>query len=386
MSIYRSTFMKKSFVVAVSLAATFPAVAAETANNAFNPALSLILSGQASYFSKNPSSYSIPGFVLGDEAELGDEGLALSESEITLSSNVDDQFYGQFTVSIAPNNETSVEEAYLQTLDLPSGLTVRFGRLKSGIGYLNSQHAHTWDFTDAPLAYRALLNNQFADDGVRFTWLAPTDIFLELGSELFRGDAFPAANADHHGAGAYTVYGHMGGDVGVSHAWQAGLSHLEAHAQDREASELIFSGDNQINVADFVWKWSSNGNPKDRYFKFQAEYLWGSERGHYTDLGNIDVSHSGWYAQIVYQFIPRWRLGVRYDVVHSDLPSASFYGSVLDPAGVNSHRLSAMLDFSNSEFSRLRLQLNRDESSSEASNQVFLQYQMSLGAHGAHSF
>jgi len=45
-----------------------------------------------------------------------------------------------------------------------------------------------------------------------------------------------------------------------------------------------------------------------------------------------------------------------------------------------------MVDYSNSEFSRLRLQFNRDRSDIVADNQWFLQYQMSLGAHGAHAF
>jgi hypothetical protein len=50
------------------------------------------------------------------------------------------------------------------------------------------------------------------------------------------------------------------------------------------------------------------------------------------------------------------------------------------------HRVSAMTDFSNSEFSRLRLQFNRDDSRPETDNQIVLQYLMSLGAHGAHRF
>jgi hypothetical protein len=46
-----------------------------------------------------------------------------------------------------------------------------------------------------------------------------------------------------------------------------------------------------------------------------------------------------------------------------------------------------MVDFSASEFSRIRLQLARDRSRlGLADNQLFIQYQMSLGAHGAHIF
>jgi hypothetical protein len=47
-----------------------------------------------------------------------------------------------------------------------------------------------------------------------------------------------------------------------------------------------------------------------------------------------------------------------------------------------------MIDFSNSEFSRIRLQYNRDESrgSDEPDNQVLVQYIYSMGAHPAHQF
>jgi hypothetical protein len=46
-----------------------------------------------------------------------------------------------------------------------------------------------------------------------------------------------------------------------------------------------------------------------------------------------------------------------------------------------------MFDFSASHFSRLRLQFASDKSRQGATDkQVFLQYIMSLGAHGAHKF
>src|SRR2546430_8949286 len=62
----------------------------------------------------------------------------------------------------------------VQTCALP--ISVKAGRFFSGIGYLNPQHAHTWDFVDNPLAYQAMLGTQFGDDGVQLTWLAPTEI------------------------------------------------------------------------------------------------------------------------------------------------------------------------------------------------------------------
>ena len=87
--------------------------------------------------------------------------------------------------------------------------------------------------------------------------------------------------------------------------------------------------------------------------------------------------------------MPHWRVGVRGDWLRSG--TADLGG--LDPtglpilAGYNPTRQTAMVDWSPSEFSRLRLQLARDKSrDGEADNQVWLQYVMSLGAHGAHKF
>ena len=53
----------------------------------------------------------------------------------------------------------------------------------------------------------------------------------------------------------------------------------------------------------------------------------------------------------------------------------------------NPKRNTLMVDWSPSEFSRVRLQFARDYSRmGEPDNQVLLQYIMSLGAHGAHKF
>ena len=59
----------------------------------------------------------------------------------------------------------------------------------------------------------------------------------------------------------------------------------------------------------------------------------------------------------------------------------------LQAADLHPERWSLMTDFSPSEFSRFRLQYNRDEALvGDTDDQVILQYIMSLGPHGAHRF
>jgi len=374
---------------------------ASRARPGFNPDISLILSGQYAALSNDPDRYALPGFMLGPETAPGPRGLSLGESELILSANVDDLFYGQFTAAVSPENEIAVEEAFVQTSALSNGLTLRAGRFLSGIGYLNSQHPHTWDFVDTALPYRALLANRYGDDGVRLTWVAPTDLYLELGGEWLRGNTYPAGGAANDGQGAAAVFVHTGGDVGVSHAWRAGLSFLRAQAVGRESGALdtapdAFSGDSHVVIADLVWKWAPQGNPRERNVKVQAEYLRREEDGLFTaDAHGVlgapvtdayHAVHDGWYVQAVWQFMPQWRVGARYDQVQARDVQAGTNAAQFDTLGHVPRRATVMFDWSHSEFSRVRVQVTRDRSAPEAGNEVLVQYLMSLGAHGAHAF
>jgi hypothetical protein len=287
-----------------------------------------------------------------------------------------------------------IEEAWIETLSLPAGVSARFGRMFSNVGYLNEKHAHSWDFVDQPLAYKAFMGGQYIDDGARLSWLAPTDLYFELGGEIMRGDRYPFAGAGNSGFGAHTLHARLGGDVGISHSWQAGVSYLSGESKDRESGDeddpLLFTGDIDVWVAEFVWKWSPNGNWRARNFKFQFEYLHRSENGMYLLADGQELpwntDQDGWYAQAVYQFAPQWRIGARIDTLSGDDPGTAFNGSVLAPADSSPKRYSLMADWSNSEFSRVRLQYTQDKAGTTDDNQWGLQYIFSIGAHGAHSF
>lgn len=383
---------------AAPTAASSPPIAGgASANTAFNPAIGVIFEGKAWNYQGSPDNYSIQGFPLAGEAGPTSEGLALGETEIDMSANIDDKFTAWLTTPIAiDNGEASIdiEEAWIETLALPAGLSARFGRFFSGIGYLNNKHSHAWDFEDQPLAYQALLGNQYIDDGVQLRWLAPTAVYMELGAELLRGSQYPAAGAAHSGAGSKSLYINFGGDVGTSSSWLAGVSHLDTTAIDRPSGDvdapLLFSGDAGLTIAQFVWKWAPNGNWRQRNFVFQTEMLWSDEDGAYTladgtTLG-YDNKRQGWYAQAVYQPIPHWRFGARLDRLSSDDPGAEFAGTPLAAPADDPSRYSVMVDWSNSEFSRVRLQYSRDDAGFDNESNWGLQYLHSMGAHGAHTF
>ena len=357
--------------------------------NASNPAIGVIFQGQAWNYSGNPDDYSIPGFPLGGEAGLFDEGFAIGEAEINISANVDDKFTAWLTAPLVVEDGEAVieiEEAWLETTAMPAGLSARFGRFFSGIGYLNNRHAHSWDFADQPLPYQAFLGDQYLDDGVQLRWIAPADIYIELGAEVFRGSRYPAGGAAHSGYGANSLFVNIGGDIGHDHSWLAGMSHLSASSIGRESGDeddpLLFNGDSDTTIAQFVYKWAPNGNWKQRNLVISSEVFWHSEKGDYTLPAGTplaaDNDQRGFYLQAAYQAFPRWRFGARFDQLSGDNP----FGATSD----DPRRYSLMTDWSNSEFSRLRLQYTRDDAGFSGDNQWGLQYILSIGAHGGHSF
>ena len=383
--------------------------------NALNPGISAILNGVYSNLQRDPNTYRINGFVptLGDVSP-GKRGLSLGESEIGFAANIDPWFRGTLIASISPdNNSIEVEEGYIQTLALSNGLSVKAGRFFSGIGYQNQVHAHAWDFTDAPLALKAFLGGQLNEDGVQVKWVAPTDLYWDLGAELGRGRAFPGADRNKNGFGSATFFSNVGGDLGSSYAWQAGISHFRTSPQDRTYDDLdstgtgvtnSFTGRSRLWALDGILKWAPEGNPTETNFKLQGEYFRRTESGSLTydtqaaSLGTMAGGYgsrqSGWYTQGVYQFMPRWRVGYRYDQLNSGTTSIGLVNTGALAAadfpilgGYNPKRNTLMVDWSPSEFSRIRLQLARDYSRMGLTdNQIFLQYIVSLGAHGAHKF
>ncbi len=425
----------------------------QVSDNSFNPAIGVVFNGMLSEYSEDQSG--IPGFQLGDHAERADEGLALGHSEITLSGNIDDKFYGNLTLGLGVHAgepvELELEEAYIQTLPgagLPDGLRVKAGRALWTFGYLNEQHMHADDFSDRPLPYRAFLDGHYNDDGLEVALVLPGDLYGEVGAGLFRGDDMPfGGSADGRNAGS--AYVRFGGDIGANSAWRIGgyvldgkarnrtvahahgeddahghgedeLAHEEdeheedEHEEDEHGheegeahmdlaeflSDGSFTGDSSLYAIDFRYTWAPTGNARERELILQSEYFWRDESGEYVlqeeheectdptdsstcELHLEDVTESlsadsrGWYAQAVYKFLPDWRIGTRY----SRLSTPNDAELSHDP-----YSLSAMVDWTNSEFGRIRFQYNRESFNGEDDDQFILQYIMSLGAHAAHSF
>ncbi len=403
-------------VAGACLAATLPAFSQATTPSApsFNPAISLILNGTYAHLSRDPETYRFQGFIpSGGEIGPGERSFQLGESELTLSAAIDPTFNGRFTAAVTPENEVEVEEAWFERTGLFHGATLKGGRFLSSFGYLNGQHAHTWDFVDAPLAHQAFFGGTLKQDGLQLRWLAPTDRYLELAAEVAAGRSFPGSETSRNGIGAYALMAHIGDDLGASSSWRAGVSWLRHRPSERSYDDEDSLGTEVTNsytgrsttwVLDAVYKWAPQGNATGRSFKLQGEYFRRTERGT-LDFdttsqagGPLSDSYrntqSGWYVQAIYQFMPRWRVGTRYDrldagnarigLVDNGTLTADDLPSLVQ---ARPERSAVMLDYAPSEYSRVRLQFAADRSRGDGTDrQVFVQYIMSLGAHGAHAF
>jgi hypothetical protein len=148
----------------------------------------------------------------------------------------------------------------------------------------------------------------------------------------------------------------------------------------------IFNGRSDTLVFDAVYKWAPGGNPVDTNFKLQGEFFLHRDDGRFNSVAYNSGWQSGFYTQAIYQFMPRWRVGLRYDQVNGNKQTGLLAGSTVDSMGTTPRRASAMLEYNTSEFGRFRLQYNRDWSRGTADDQAVLQYIISIGAHGAHIF
>lgn len=394
---------------------------AVSAGNAFNPAISLILSGNY-YADSEKGRLVAPAGLNSREAEVADQGFNLDETELVLSATVDPNFDAMANL-VLDDGEVEVEEAWFETRRLPYGLKVRAGKLKSNIGYLNSQHPHTWDFADQNLAYDALLGGEgIADVGLRVEWLPDLPLYTLIGAEALQGkqDVVGVAQAEldpasplsapeeKSGPRLFTAYVKVSPELGDNHALQLGLWGLHAGQQQEAygtpgADEYLLDGDESIYGLEAVYKYDGGGEAGHRNLKIQTEILRGAKNLAVATLAGAPVYNNGntvavddavdsretaWYLQAVYGIAPRWQAGLRFDQsgVGSDISEA---GTATDYSA--SKRVSGVLTWNLTEFSRLRAQIARADVVDASNipqkyNQYFLTYSMSLGTHGAHKF
>ncbi|MCX8076633.1 MAG: hypothetical protein N3C57_06330, partial [Aquificaceae bacterium] len=132
----------------------------------------------------------------------------------------------------------------------------------------------------------------------------------------------------------------------------------------------------------------------------QGEYMFRDQDGVRYGFNNagalvtraVERKQAGLYAQLVGRFHKQWRAGLRYELINkNDVKVGGNKVSTPD----NLPAYYAMIDYSPTEFSRIRLQVGENRAFHEFHNgkferkpvkEVILQFNFAIGAHGAHPF
>jgi len=347
-----------------------------------NPDVSVIFDGVAGAANRPRASSA------GDDPDFGGPpakrtgGFAVQEVEVGLQSTVDPYFAANVFLTIPNLQGIEVEEAYAVTTALPAGLQVKAGVFRSAAGRQNEQHLHMQDFTLRPLLNQAYLGaDGLRPPGAQVSWLLPLPLFLRLTGEVL--SVSPGVSPTFGGGlrSSPTFLGNIktfaslgeswslffGGTVAAGHAPPAGIA--EGSTLDSNGPRTWLAG------GDFYLKYMPP-NRVANYFalSLQSEYFWRHTLAAGTTAAMTDA---GFYAQIVAQLARRWHLGVRFDQL--GIPA-----SAMQPKG---DRLSAMAMFTPSEFSRVRLQGDREKVDVGGPvYELLLLLEFSMGAHGAHPF
>jgi hypothetical protein len=358
-------------------------------------------------------------------------GFNLPQVELSFSGAVDPYFTGEAHVVwfLDAENESrfELEEAFVQTLQLPFGLHEHGAQLELGtffteFGRMNPRHPHAWDWQDQPI----VLTRFFGEDGLRgpgarLGWLLPLPWYSEvhLGAQNANGETMTSFLANDEvfeerpiggrpfgrdgfrdlGDLLYLVRWVNGGDLTDTWSAQVGVSFLNG------PNATGPGGTTRIYGIDGVAKWkplvSDHGWP---FVKIEGELM---KRDYRADsffgcadgeaeceeplaLGGDTLRDWGGYAQILWGFRRPWAAGLRYEYASGSGRSVGPYdGRGADPFRDDRQRIAPLLVYYPSEFSRLRLQYNYDRSDfteERANHTVWLGLEFGLGPHAAHGF
>jgi hypothetical protein len=331
-----------------------PTAAAASANPTyFNPAMAVIGNFLARA-GKNPVE---------DSASL-----EMHESEIAFQAIVDPYARADFFVSLS-NEGIELEEGFITFTHLPADFLVKIGKFKAQFGKVNTLHAHVLPWADVPLPIVNLLGGEegWNDAGISVARLFPLpgDTFSELTLQLFRGESenlfeAPSKN-DLAYLGQYRVYR----DIGDDHNVEVGATWGRGHNGITEDSETT------LENIHLVYRWRPLAGTPYRTFILRSELL-RSRR----EQEDGKQTARGLFVGGDYRFAQRWWAGARYEFSdHADDASQRDRGEVVT------------LTFWPSEFSQIRGELRRRRyAGGITANEGILQFQFSIGAHGAHPF
>ncbi|MGC2324090.1 MAG: hypothetical protein WA463_15770 [Terriglobales bacterium] len=323
-----------------------------------------------------------PGSVI---RQAGFQSLTMHESELGFQAIIDPYARGDFFLSFGEEG-VDLEEGYVTFTALPAGLVARVGKMRAAFGKVNTMHNHVLPWVDRPLLNENLVGGEDGIDDAGFSLQrilpAPKGIFLEATGQVFRGDTGTQTYFLPNGATIdQTVFTatrktdvstveHLRAyrDITESTNLDLGLSYARGH------NELGSNFLTQLYGIDATLRWKPLRRSIYHSFVGRTEAVW-SQRQQPLTAGGEQRSF-GMYASGDYQLGRRWFVGGRYDYAQRARDDRQ-----LDRGA------AAILTYWPSEFSQIRGQYRFTRYAEGINaNELLMQVQFSLGAHGAHPF
>jgi hypothetical protein len=308
----------------------------------------------------------------------------MHESEIGLQAIVDPYARADFFISFGEEG-VELEEGYITFTALPKSFVARAGKMRAAFGKVNTMHNHVLPWVDRPLVTQNLVGGEdgIDDAGISVQRIipAPKNWFLEFTGQGFRGDSSDIFKSSTKND--VSVVGHLRGykDITDNSNIDLGVSYSRGHN--------LFGTDFVTNLygIDATFRWKPLQRAIYHSFIARSEFIWRQQNQPNSFIvcssiacpPNLATSFQrafGFYTSADYQFARRWFLGARVD--DSD---RAFNAHLNDKGG------SLVLTYWPSEFAQIRGQyrFTRYAENIDA-NELLLQVQFALGAHGAHPF
>jgi len=333
-------------------------------------------------------------------------GFTFQAGEFSLSGAVDPYFKAEMHANFS-ESAVELEEAFMTTTNLPASLELEIGYFLTEFGRNNPRHGHDKAFIDQSLTVGRFFGGEGQrGSGFRLSGLIPASWLSEwhIGLQNTNGGLTPSFES----TGTTTVGGRpvVAGETRsfadmialvrlvngftVSRHWetQFGLSALLG------PNSTGAEGETQILGADLVLNWTSPKQYKGApYFKLELEATQRNfEAAAGTSNGQVyeseDLKDWAYLVEAIYGFTPSWSTGLRYEQAGGKGASFSQLRSA-DPDRSDRTRISPIVTYKPSEFSRVSLQYNYDKVdhlTDKTHNSVWLSFQVLIGTHPAHQF
>lgn len=371
-------------------------------------------------------------------------GFTLQQAEVSFAGVVDPYFTAESHIVVL-EDDIELEEAFATSTSLPGGLQLKAGYFLTEFGRVNPTHPHTWAWMDQPvIASRLLGEDGLRAAGVRLGWLAPTPWYSQillgvqnadndtaisfLGAGHSHGEeegeeAHEHAADDEHAAEAehaeehehsyeetvagqpsvgrdiddlddylYLARWENSGDLGDETTALLGLSALWGPNATGEGAETLIYG------ADLTVKWRAASNQRGYPFvTWQTEIMKRDFDAEATEIEHEDGDHLefpattiedwGLYSQVLWGFSPGWEAGLRVEYATGSDDGVEERDE--DPARSDRIRVSPLVAYRPSEFSRVRLQYNYDDADfleDGDAHTVWAGVEFLFGMHPAHKY